>query len=121
MHAAMQASRVSHTRLASRCASVLLVVVLRSDSPGVAVGAIDRRQIANVDGMFERLRLHLCQMRSTFLLIEKRVAGIAVLADDPAVLADMIAIVTAEAARIIHVPDVVRMGLPVDLHRGEKR
>src|SRR5664279_1467346 len=94
--------------------------ILRSDAPGMAVSTIDAREVANIHRMFERLRLHLRQMRCTLLLIEQRVARVAVLADDLAVLADVVAIVTAETAWIEHVPDIVGMGLPIHFHVWEE-
>src|ERR1019366_1922054 len=41
-------------------------------------------------------------------------------ADDLAVLAHVVAIVAAKTALIVHVPDVIGMGLPVHLHVGKK-
>jgi hypothetical protein len=47
------------------------------------------------------------------------VALVAVLADDFAVAGNVLAVMAAEAAIVIVVPEVVGMGLPVQLHLGE--
>src|ERR1035437_7664200 len=90
---------------------------LWSDAAVVTVRAVDSREIAKVDRMLEgdpgsggheRLR--------AFLLREHGVAGIAIFADGLACLAQMVAVVTAEAAREIKMPDIVGMRAPVDFH-----
>lgn len=53
-------------------------------------------------------------------VVDHRVADIAVVRNDFTGIADVLAIVTAEAARKIKVADVVRVGLPVGLHLWEK-
>jgi hypothetical protein len=46
-------------------------------------------------------------------------AEAAVIAQRLPILRNLTAVVTAEAARIIHVPDVVRVGSPGHLHAGK--
>jgi hypothetical protein len=71
--------------------------------------------------VFELLRLRLRQMRRSLFLVQQGVAGITVLADDAPVFADVVAIVAAEAAGKIHVPDIVGMSFPVHLHLRKYR
>ena len=72
--------------------------------------------------MLEWLRRHLRDLRGALNLFQHCVARVAILADDFAVLADVIAIVAAEATLEVEMPDVVGMRLPVQLHvRKERR
>src|ERR1019366_6256431 len=95
---------------------LLVVWLLRPDASAMAIGAVHRGQVAEVNRVLEGLGWQRGDLRATFLLIHHRMAGVAVLADDLAVLAHVVAIVAAETALIVHVPDVIRMRLPVHLH-----
>lgn len=53
-------------------------------------------------------------------VVDHCVADVAVVGDDFAGIADVLAVVTAEAAREIKVADVVWVGLPISLHLREK-
>ena len=53
-------------------------------------------------------------------VVDHRVADVAVVRNDFAGIADVLAIVTAEAAREIEVANVVRVSLPVCLHLRKK-
>src|SRR6266481_6972129 len=53
-------------------------------------------------------------------IVDYRVADVAVVGDDFAGVADVLAVVTAEAAREIKMTDVVWVSLPVGLHLGKK-
>ncbi len=52
--------------------SILKRRVLRSDTPGMAIGTVHRAEIANVHRVLELLRLHLGQMRAAFFLVKQR-------------------------------------------------
>src|ERR1019366_2034634 len=95
--------------------------LLRPDASAVAIGAVHGGQIAEVNRVLENLGWQRGDLRPTFLLIHHRMAGVAIFADDFAILADVIAIVAAEAALIIEMANVVGMGLPVYLHGGKER
>src|SRR5215472_1998428 len=82
----------------------------------MAIAAVDLGEVAQIDGVLKAGFGHGCQVHSTLNLAEYRVAGIALLGQHLAVRADMLAIVTAEAAIEVEMPDVVGMGLPVQLH-----
>jgi hypothetical protein len=56
----------------------------------VAIGAVHRGQVAEVNRVLENLGWQRGDLRATFLLIQHRVAGVAVFADDLAFLADVI-------------------------------
>src|SRR3954463_11926152 len=79
---------------------------------GMAVGTIDATQIADVDRMLER-RIRGIRLR------KHRVADLTVFADLLPVLADVVIVMAAEAAHRREMPEVVRMGAPVDAHFGE--
>ena len=64
----------------------------------MAIGAVHCGQIAEVNRVLESLSWLRGDLRTTFLLIQHRMAGVAILADDFAVLAHVVAIVAAEAA-----------------------
>src|SRR5216683_1094877 len=53
-------------------------------------------------------------------VVDYRVAEVAVVVDNFAGVADVLAVVTAEAAREIKMTDVVWVSLPVGLHLGKK-
>src|ERR1039458_8841892 len=97
---------------------LLVVWLLRPNASAMAIGAVHRGQVAEVNRVLENLGWQRGDLRATFLLIQLRVARVSVFADDLAFLADVIAIVAAETALIVHVPDGIGMGLPVHLHVG---
>src|SRR5271157_191134 len=74
---------------------------LRPHSSAMAVGAVHRGQVADVHRMLERLGRQGGNLRATLLLVDHRMARVAILADDLAFLAHVVAIVTAEAALIV--------------------
>ena len=77
------------------------------------------RQRTQIDRMLEGAGLQICFRRS-FRIIDSCVANIAVTGDDLSGIADMLAVMATEAPGKIHMPDIVRMRLPVGLHFGEK-
>src|ERR1035441_5483631 len=93
---------------------------LRPNSSVVTIGTAHLRQISQIDRMFETR--HGCggKARCAIGLRQQRVALVAILADDFAVGADVLAVVTAEASGIVEVPQVVGMRLPVQLHFGKR-
>ena len=86
----------------------------------MAIGAVRRGQVSDVNRVFEGLGWQRGDLRATFLLLQHGMAGVAILTDDLAVFAHVVAIMAAEAALVVHVPDVVGMRLPVHLHVGEE-
>ena len=71
-------------------------------------------------GMLELLsHFGLCRACNPGFLADDRVAEIAVFAENLSVRAHMFPLVTAEAAEIYGVADVVRMGTPVHFHLGK--
>lgn len=109
----------------------------------MTVHAFELGDVAEVDGVAERARRFVtedalrCRQvaegygvaevfiltgggRERRALIENRVAGVAIVADDLAGGALMLAVVAAEAALRIEVADVVRVRLPVRLHFGKE-
>src|SRR5664279_6627119 len=99
---------------------LLVVWLLRPDASAVAIGAVHSGQVSNVNRVLESLSWHRRDLCATFLLIHHRMAGVAVFADHLAVLAHVVTIVAAETALIVHVPDVIGMGLPIHLHVGKE-
>ena len=95
-------------------------MLLRPNASAVAIGAVRSGQVSDVNRVLESLSWHRRDLCATFLLIHHRMAGVAVFADDLAVLAHVVAIVAAETALIVHVADVIGMGLPVHLHVGKE-
>src|SRR5581483_10922613 len=89
---------------------------------GVAVGAVDLRKIANVDWMLEHLRVRAGDAGGcAFRLRKHGVALVAIAADDASVSADMLAVMATEASAEVEMSEIIRMGLPVQLHLGESR
>src|SRR5512146_1499389 len=90
---------------------------LRAYASGVAIGAIDLGHVAEIDRV---LKLHAFRRSLYFFSIlrlrQQGVAGIAVLADDLAILAHVVAVMAAKTTLEIEVADIVRMGLPAHLH-----
>src|ERR1035437_1796951 len=80
---------------------------LRADSAGMAIRAGHLCQISQIDGMLESGQCSGGQTGRAFGLGHERMALVAVFADDPAIRADMLAIVAAEAAVVVVVPEVV--------------
>src|SRR5271157_3615580 len=94
---------------------------LWSNSSAVAVGTVHCGQVADVHRVLEGLGRKGGDLGATLLLLDHRMARVAILADRLAFLAHVVVIVAAEAALIVHVPDVVGMGLPGHLHGGKER
>jgi len=57
---------------------------------------------------------------SVFAALEERVTLLTILAYYPAVRADVLAVVTAEASGVVQVPDIVGMGMPATFICGNK-
>ena len=93
--------------------------MLKGARPLMAVSALETRQRANIHRMLKSSLLH-GQMRLPLGLIEHDVADVTVFFQYLARIGDMFAVVAAEAAKVVEVADVVRMGPPVDVHLGEK-
>ena len=109
----------------------------------MALCALERRYVAKIYRMFERLvglvaglaltlrqsaEIHGMPERSGLCILSRWpgrieddcVADVAIVADDLAAVADMFTIVAAEASREMKMPDIVWVGLPVSLHLWEK-
>jgi hypothetical protein len=66
---------------------------------GVAICAIDGRHVSKIDRMFELIVENVsAQLHSSFILTEQIVAGVAILGDDLAVFALVLAVMTTETA-----------------------
>src|SRR5262250_1187550 len=65
--------------------------------------------------MYKRSRLRIL-FRWRRRIVDHRVTDVAVVADDLAAVADVLAVVTAEATGKVKMSNVVRMRLPVGLH-----
>ena len=85
----------------------------------MALGAIEARQIAEINRVLECPALYR-QWRSAFGLIQNRVADVAIVPDDFARAAYVLAVVTAEAPLRIVMAYVVGVSLPVNFHLREK-
>lgn len=75
------------------------------------------RQRAQIDGVNKRSGFY--GRFGVGRIVDHRVADVAVSGDRFAVVADVIAVVAAEASVEIKVSDIVRVRLPVGLHFGE--
>ena|ERR1051326_2895980 len=95
-------------------------VDLWAGAAGVAVRAVDLRQVANIDRVLEG-GWSWGGAGRTFRFRHQRMALIAVPADDAAIRGDVLSVMAAEAAGVIVVAEIVGMGLPVQLHFGEGR
>lgn len=85
----------------------------------VAILTFVIRKRPQIDRVLEWSGLH--RGRQVLGIVDYSVADVAVVRDDLAGVADVLAIMTTEAAREIEMPDVVRVSLPVGLHlRKEK-
>ncbi len=96
-------------------------VLLSCPAAAMAVGAVNGAQVADIYRVLERLVGDGRQLFLAFFLRRQGVAGIAILADDFAVSADVVAVMATEASRSIEVTNVVGVRLPVDVHLGEER
>ena len=85
----------------------------------VAIVAFVIGERTQVDGMLERPGLRIF-FRWRRRVVDHRVAYVAVVGNDFAGTADVLAIVTAEAAREIKMADVVWVSLPIGLHLRKK-
>src|SRR6185437_11031774 len=94
---------------------------LRPNSPGMAVAAIDCAYVAQVYRMFEGRSFNSRGLRAALLLAENGVADSAILANHLPVRAHVLSVVAAKAAGKIEMPDVIRVGLPVNLHLRKSR
>src|SRR5215467_8481984 len=94
---------------------------LRPDPAAVAVAAVDLCHISEINRMFEGDGSWRRQRNRPLILSQNGVAGVAILAHNLAIGADVLTVMTAEAAVEIEMPDVVGMGLPIQLHLGECR
>ena len=88
-------------------------------SPGVASATEHPGNAFQIDRMskwlpFQHVQLPILAAR------QEGVTGLARLAYYPAIRADMLTIVTAEATRVVQVPDIVGVRMPIDLHIWEK-
>ena len=77
---------------------------------------VERSQVNRV---LERTGLNVF-LRRRRRVVDYRVADVTVIGDNFAGAADVLTVVTAEAAGEIKMADVVRMGLPIRLHLGKK-
>src|SRR5208337_4573139 len=93
---------------------------LRSNSTVMAIGAVDRGHVAQIHRVLEGPDGQGGNLRPACLLLDDGVARVAILADDPAFLAHVVAIVAAEASLEVKVTDIIGMRLPVELHLGEE-
>jgi len=82
-------------------------------APAVAVAAIHCGHVAEIDRVLEVETGQRRDVHGVFLLFENRVADGAILPDRLALGADMIAVVAAETAAGVKVPDVIRVGPPI--------
>src|SRR5689334_23373726 len=98
-----------------------IVVVLGADAAGVAVAAVGGADVAQIHRVLERNSFNGRGLGAAFLLGENGVADGAILADDFAVGAHVLAVVAAEAPGKVEVANVVGVSLPVNLHFGEGR
>ena len=85
----------------------------------VAIVAFVIGKRAQINRVLEGTGLHIL-LRRRRRVVDHRVADVAVVGNDFAGIADVLAIVTAEAAREIKMANVVRVSLPVCLHLREK-
>ena len=92
---------------------------LRAHSAVVAVTAIYLRHVAKIHRMLEAQLLGNRFWNAAFFLAKHGVAGVALLGDHLSICAHVLSIVTAEASVEIKMPDVIGMGLPVQLHLRE--
>jgi len=86
----------------------------------VAIGAGHCCQIANVNRVLEGLDWQKLRSAYRFPAALVRYGTSCSLCCDLAVFADMVAIVAAEAAGKIEMPNIVGMVLPVHFHVGEE-
>src|SRR5512141_2597438 len=118
----MTSANWRHTRRftvpGSRERSPGLIGNLRANSTGVAIRAVDLRQVSDVDRVLELRQVCGGDAGCTFRFRQHRVALITVAANDAAVGADVLAIMTAETSRRVEVAEIVGMRLPVQLHLG---
>src|SRR6516165_10168744 len=85
---------------------------LRPDAATVAVGAVQRVNVADVHRVFELL-IGDCGQRLLALFLRRQgMAGVAVLADGSSIGTHVTAIVAAEAPRRVEVSHIVGVSLP---------
>jgi hypothetical protein len=83
----------------------------------VTIGAVHGTQVAQVYWVLERGRLcRSGQRHFGFALLQDDVTGIAVFADDLAIGAGVLTVVTAEASLVVEVSHVVGVRLPIQVH-----
>src|SRR5579864_252760 len=87
----------------------------------MAIRAAYLGQISQIDWVLESGQSCRGQARRAFGLRHQGVALVAILADNSAVGADMLAVMATEATVVVVMPKVVGMRLPVQLHLGEGR
>src|SRR3972149_12117116 len=86
------------------------------DSSGVTGAAKHAAYGFQINGMSKPTSLRRNVQPFVLVVIEESVARrIAIVAYHPAVRADVLAVVTTEAAGVVQVPDIVGMGVPVAL------
>src|ERR1700686_3604283 len=111
--------RANGQRVTGKPEAICLSWCLRPDAPGIAICAAYLSQISQIDWMLECGQCSRGQAGRAFGLGHEGVALVAILADDSAVGADVLAVMAAEATVVVVVPEVVGMRLPVQLHFGE--
>ena len=74
---------------------------------------------AKVNGVLKWTGLHVL-FRRPGRVVDHRMADVAIVRNDFAAVADVLAVVTAEATREVKMANVVWMGLPVSLHLRKK-
>src|SRR5215467_4109041 len=104
----MKAKRLSSERL------------LANTAPGMAIRAIDCRQVSQVDRMLESRAVSGHDRGRAFLLIKDRVTDGAVLSNDFPVGADVLSVVAPEAALGVVMANIIGICLPVHFHQREE-
>ena len=85
----------------------------------MALGALKCVLVAQIYGVSE-LAIGCRRCHTSVSLIDRRVTNVAVVADDLSFAAEMLAVVTAEAALRIVMADVVQVRFPIRFHLGEE-
>src|SRR5580765_5475374 len=86
----------------------------------MAVSAAYLGQVSKIDRMFEGRQSGRRQTVRAFALRQKRMALVAVSADDLSVGTHVLSIVATETSVVVVVSEIIGMGLPVQFHLGER-
>ena len=93
--------------------------VLKATISFMTAIAVEAVEVAQINGMAERAVLNRYRIAAV-CLVKSRMADVAIASYDFARLAYVLAVVTAEAALPVIVPDVIRVCAPIDFHLREE-